>query len=82
MAYHALYRDIVNAVRSGKLKEPFSANDVKNACPGYSPNTYHTFLPKHRKGNPGGNSELFERIEPGKYKLLRPIKYGIKFLCL
>jgi len=38
---------------------------------------YNAFLDKHAVGNPGGNSELFIRVTPGKFKLLRPIKYGV-----
>jgi excisionase family DNA binding protein len=73
---HKLYKDIVDAVRSGTLTEPFTSSDVRRACPGWSSNTYGTFLPKHRVDNPGGNSELFEQLPTGQYKLLRPIKYG------
>jgi len=28
-----------------------------------------TFLPKHRVGNPGGNTELFIRVRAGLYSL-------------
>lgn len=28
-----------------------------------------TFLPKHRVGNPGGNTELFVQVERGLYRL-------------
>jgi hypothetical protein len=27
-----------------------------------------------RWGNPGGNTELFERVSSGKFKLLRPFR--------
>jgi len=74
---HKFYRDIVQAVRAGKLKEPFTISDLRAACPGWAYNTYSTFPNKHRVGNPGGNSELFIRVAPGKFKLVRPIKYGI-----
>ena len=39
--------------------------------------TYNAFLYKHRVGNPGGQSELFERTSPGQFKLVRPLKYGL-----
>lgn len=65
-----LYKSAVSAVRSGLLKEPFSAADVQKACPGYAVHTYGVFLPKHRKGNPGGNTELFEQIGRGLYRIL------------
>jgi len=32
--------------------------------------TYSVFLPKHRKGNPGGYTEYFEQHEDGTYSLL------------
>jgi len=67
----------VNAVKKGKLKEPFRKADFARACPGFREETYNTFLHKHSVGNPGGNSELFERVGPGRFKLLRPIKYGL-----
>ena len=77
MAKHELYSCIVEAVKKGKLKEPFTAKDVQRVCPQFAHNTYGTFLPKHRRNNPGGNSELFERVRRGQYKLLQPIKYGL-----
>ena len=58
------------AVDSEKLKEPFSASDVKKACPDFADHTYSNFLPKHRKGNPGGYTEYFERVAPGLYILI------------
>jgi hypothetical protein len=73
----SLYAEIVYSVRSGKLREPFSAADVKNAYPRWDEKTYGTFLPKHRVGNPMGTSELFARVSRGRYRLLRPIKYGL-----
>lgn len=62
---------IRKAVREGKLNEPFSANDVKKAVPGFANNTYHVFLPKHRRENPGGTTELFDRVSSGLYKLIK-----------
>ena len=77
MASHAVYAAIVSAVRSGKLQEPFSQAGFRRACPGLGEGTYKAFLHKHRLRNPGGNSELFERVSPGRFKLLRPIRYGL-----
>lgn len=57
---------IREAVKSGKLHATFSPADVNAAL------LIHwagTFLPKHRVGNPGGNTELFVRTEPGRYRL-------------
>ena len=73
MARHKLYRCIVEAVKKGKLKEPFAVKDVQQVCP----HNYKTFLSKHSRDNPGGDSELFERVRRGQYKLLQPIKYGL-----
>jgi len=77
MARHKAYRCIVNAVRNGRLREPFTKDDFRRACPGFGEGTYNAFLYKHMVGNPGGNSELFEKVAPGKFRLVRPIKYGI-----
>jgi len=79
VARHRLYRCIVRAFKSGNLREPFGAADLGKACQGFAEDTYGTFLPKHAVGNPGGNSELFERVARGRYKLVRPYKYGIDY---
>lgn len=77
MAQHKVYSAIVRAVKSKRLKEPFSKEDFKAACPGFGEGTYNAFLYKHRKGNPGGNRELFIRVTPGKFRIIRPFKYGM-----
>lgn len=77
MSYHIVYRSIVQAVQTGRLAEPFSNEDFRQACPGLGAGTYQAFLHKHRKGNPGGASELFELASPGRFRLLRPIKYDL-----
>ena len=49
--------------------QPFSPRDVLEAgvpCAGRTPST---FLPKHRVGNPGGNTELLGRVTRGRYIL-------------
>jgi hypothetical protein len=74
---HKVYRSIVNAIRSGRLREPFSSQDFQNECKGFGKGTYKAFLHKHRVGNPGGNSELFELISPGSFKCIRPFKYDL-----
>ena len=78
MVRHRTYACIVKAVRSGDLKEPFTIADFRRSCPGFGKGTYNAFLHKHAVGNPGGNSALFERVAPGRFKLVRPIKYGLK----
>jgi len=77
MTRHRVYSVIVLAVQSGQLLEPFSQADFRRACPGFGEGTYQAFLHKHRLGNPGGYTELFERVSPGRFKLLRPIRYGL-----
>ncbi len=77
MSKHIVYTAIVEAVKDGRLIEPFSNNDFRRACPGLGEGTYNAFLYKHRVDNPGGQSELFERTSPGQFKLVRPLKYGL-----
>lgn len=77
MANHKVYSAIVCAVKKGKLKELFTNDDFRHAYPGLGEGTYKAFLHKHRKGKPGGNSELFELTEPGKFRLFKPIRYGL-----
>jgi hypothetical protein len=66
----AFASQIYNAVRTGRLAEPFSSETVKRACPGWAGNTYKVFLNKHRVGNPGRETELFVRVAPGRFKLV------------
>ena len=77
MARHKVYIAIVKAIEGGRLKEPFSNNDFRKACPEFKKGTYNAFLWKHRKGNHQGESELFELLGPNKFRLIRPIKYEV-----
>jgi hypothetical protein len=77
MRGHKVYGSIVKAVKDERLKEPFTNDDFRIACPGLGEGTYNAFLHKHRINNPSRNSELFEKVAPGQFKLLRPIKYGL-----
>jgi hypothetical protein len=77
MAYHKVYTAIINAIKSGQLKEPFGQDDFRLACPGLGEGTYQAFLHKHRKGNPGGTSELFELVASGRFRLIRPFRHGL-----
>jgi hypothetical protein len=61
--------EIYEAVRKGRLSEPFDAEAVRRACPGWADRTYRVFLAKHAKGNPGRNTELFVRVATGLYRL-------------
>ena len=74
---HRVYRAIVEAVKEGHLKEPFTSEDFRENCPGLGEGTYQAFLYKHRRDNPGGNSELFQKVGSGEFRLLRPIRYGL-----
>jgi len=73
---HKVYGLIVQGIKQEKLLEPFDRNDFRRACPGLGEGTYNAFLDKHRIGNPGGNSELFEKVASGKFKVVKPFKYG------
>lgn len=64
-----LIQEIRTAVEAGRLKEPFSPKDVIEAGVWCAASTPGTFLPKHRVGDPGGNTELFIQVAPGRYKL-------------
>lgn len=57
---------IRHAVRSGALMQPFRRADVSLAIGWSLP---PAFLPKHRVGNPGRETELFEQIDRGSYRL-------------
>jgi hypothetical protein len=40
------------------------------ACPGWIAHTYGVFLPKHRRGNPGGYSEYLAQHADGSDSLI------------
>lgn len=66
MAERETVRAIRRAVRDSSLAQPFRAADVNRALRIWFAGT---FLPKHRVGNPGGNTEHFIRVAPGLYRL-------------
>jgi len=68
---HRLVNDIRRAVARGDLPQSFRAADVRRACPGWADHTYGVFLPKHRRGNPGRETELFYQNPDGSYSLIR-----------
>jgi len=74
---HVTYQKIIDAVESGSLCEPFGNEDFRRSCIGCGEGTYRAFLYKHKKGNKGGNSELFIQTSPNKFILIRPYKYGL-----
>jgi len=77
MPSHRIYKCLVEAVKSGKLIEPFTISNFKDICPGWSEYTYRNFLARHEICNPKSKSDLFVRIERGKYSVVRPFKYGL-----
>jgi hypothetical protein len=59
-------RMIREAVEQGRLPSVFGSSQVNSILGiGWA----GVFLPKHRVGNPGGQTELFIRIDKGLYKL-------------
>jgi hypothetical protein len=78
MADHDVYRAIVSAGAEGTLRELFSKQDFRRACLEFRGGTYNAFLDTHSVGNPGGASELFERVARGSFGLVRPLKYGLE----
>ncbi len=54
-------RKIREAVRDGRLREPFGASGVINATD-IHPKTAGNFLSKHRVCNPSRTTELFVRV--------------------
>jgi hypothetical protein len=62
--------DLRRAQTDGRLGARFRPDDVRRACPGWAHHTYEVFLPKHREGNPRGNTEYFRRNPDGTYSLL------------
>jgi hypothetical protein len=61
---------VCEAVKSGTLVEPFNAVMIRTACPGWEDRIYHIVLSEHTAGN-GCESELFERVSFGLYRLIR-----------
>jgi hypothetical protein len=59
-------QEIKKAVRDGRLPEEFAPKQV-NAVLGID--WAGVFLPKHRLGNPGSQTEHFARIRRGLYCL-------------
>jgi hypothetical protein len=63
--------DVRSAVARGDLPQCFRPDDVRRACPGWANHTYGVFLPKHRRGNPGGYTEYFLQNPDGSCSLIR-----------
>ena len=69
----AFASEVYAAVRSGNLAQPFSAETVKRACPGYADATYRNFFKRHRVGNPGGMAEMFVRRSWNRFEIMDSI---------
>jgi len=67
----SLIERILEAISKGTLKQPFTWQDLKRACPGYADKTYRLILVHHRKGNPIGYPEYFKRIDQEHFGLVR-----------
>lgn len=75
---HKTYRVVVRLVRSGRLKEPFTPEELAKKAPrGSNRDTFRRFPAKHRKGNGTGDSQLFVRLKDNKYRVLRPFRYDL-----
>jgi len=77
MAEHPLFGAIVEALKAGQICEPFTCGEVENACPALREGLSQGFLDAHAVGNPEGNPELFEKVEPGKYRCSKIGDYAI-----
>jgi hypothetical protein len=62
--------DVRLAEARGDLAQRFRPDDVRRACPGWADQTYGVFLPKHRRGNPGGYTEYLLQNSDGTYSLI------------
>jgi len=76
---HRVYSRIIEVLAIGQLAEPFANAEFAQATPELGKGTHNAFLHKHAVGNPGGNSELFKRVAPGRFRIVRPLKYGFEF---
>lgn len=67
----SILQSIQQAVANGRLREPFSASDFREACPGWGQGTYNAWLWKHYTGNPGGYRSYVRRLAKGKFELIK-----------
>ncbi len=61
--------EVIAAIRSGRLEQPFNAEMVREACPGWSEKTYQTFFATHSVAGRGKPPALFDRVGHGIYRL-------------
>ncbi len=62
------------AIAQGRLREPFSNEDFRAECPGFGKGTYNAFLWKHRRGNPGGETEFFDSVGKNHFRRIRNLE--------
>ena len=63
--------EIKEAVEEGKLGEPFGKKDLGEKFPDWPKGTRNAYLWKHYVGNLGGYKEYFEKVAPGKFRLIK-----------
>lgn len=65
-----LMREVRQARKADRLPPVFRAEDFAAACPGWAPNTYGSFLAKHRVGKKNStDTKHFVRVSRGLYRL-------------
>ena len=68
-------RNLVGKIRhdveQGVIPKRFRGTDLMTAHPDWPKSTCSNFLPKHRIGNPNGNTEHFIQHEDGSYSLIK-----------
>lgn len=62
---------IREAVEKGNLDEPFGKKDLGEKFPDWPEGTRNAYLWKHYVGNPRGYKEYFEKVAPGKFRLIK-----------
>lgn len=61
-----LHEDILHLISEGKLKNPFTKEEVKKMLKDkWAEATFNVFFTKHRVGNPGGYTEYYIKVDNG-----------------
>lgn len=61
--------EIKEAVKKGRLTEPFGKKDLEKVFPDWPQGTRNAYLYKHYVGAPGSYKEYFEKVASGKFRL-------------
>lgn len=64
-----MVRSIKRAIKDGRLKTSFRADEVIEQCPGFSKGSYKRMLYRHRVGNPDDTTEYFMKNYDGSFSL-------------